>query len=489
MSVPAVPPAVLWHAAEAAQATGGSVTAGWVANDVSIDSRTSRPGALFIALRGDARDGHAFVADAMARGAAAAMVEHVPDGVSADAPLLCVDDTLEALNALGAAARARCPARIVAVTGSAGKTGTKEMLRAALQRQARTHASAASYNNHWGVPLSLARMPRDAQFGVFELGMNHAGEITPLSKLVRPDAAIITTIAPAHAGNFNALAGIALAKSEIFLGLQPAGVAIINRDNAFFDLLAARARDAGAGQVIGFGRSSQAAARLIKAAHHPDCSCIAAEIGGQALTYKIGMPGEHWAMNSLAVLAAVQALGGDLALAAMALGEIKPLAGRGQRHHLPLADGFFTLIDESYNANPGSMRAALSGLAGQNTGGRGRRVAVLGAMAELGSESDRYHLELAQAIISGGIDLVFAAGPQMRLLFDALPAHLRGAHATSAGELAPEVIDCLRSGDVLMVKGSNSSGMGVVVEALLARHGGDAPVQPVAAAGGNGNAV
>lgn len=482
-------PADLWHAAEAAQATGGSVTGGWVANDVSIDSRTSEPGVLFVALRGDTHDGHAFVADALAGGAAAAMVDHLPEGVGAGAPLLRVDDTLTALNALGAAARARCPARIIAVTGSAGKTGTKEMLRAAMERQARTHASAASYNNHWGVPLSLARMPRDAQFGVFELGMNHAGEITPLSKLVRPDAAIITTIAPAHAGNFNALADIALAKSEIFLGLQPGGVAILNRDNAFFDLLAARARDSGARQVIGFGRSARAAARLIKAAHHPDCSCIVAEIGGQALTYKIGMPGEHWAMNSLAVLAAVQALDGDLALAAMALGELKPLTGRGQRYLLPVADGIFTLIDESYNANPGSMRAALNGLAGQHTSARGRRIAVLGVMAELGKESDRYHQELAQAITSGSIDLVFTAGAQMRVLFDALPRQLRGAHAASAVELAPEVSACLRSGDVMMVKGSKSSGMGVVVEALRAMHGGDVSAQLAAAAGGNGNAV
>lgn len=481
---------ILWRSAEAARATGGTATTDWAANDVSIDSRTGAPGALFIALHGESRDGHAFVADALARGAAAAMVERIPEGVASNAPLLRVGDTLQALNALGAAARARCAARIVAVTGSAGKTGTKEMLRAAFARQARTHASAASYNNQWGVPLSLARMPDSTEFGVFEIGMNHAGEITPLSKLVRPDVAIVTTIAPAHAGHFDSLTGIALAKAEIFIGLQPGGTAIINRDNPFFDLLAARARDAGAAKIIGFGKAPQATAHLIKAAHHSDCSCITAEIAGQALTYKIGMPGEHWAMNSLAVLAAVQAMGGDLALSALALGEMKPLAGRGQRYQLPVADGVFTLIDESYNANPGSMQAALISLAGQRIEGRGRRIAVLGAMLELGEGSEGYHKELAEEIIKAGIDLAFTAGAPARVLFDALPPELRGAHAETATPLIREVLNSLRPGDVVMVKGSNSSGMGAIVKAMLALNGGDtlAPAAE-AALGGDGDAL
>lgn len=477
MSVP------LWSAQEAALATGGVAGGDWRANDVSIDSRSCGPGDLFVALRGDARDGHLFVADALARGAVAAMVDHLPSGVSSDAPLLKVGDTLAALNGLAARARTRCAARIVAVTGSAGKTGSKEMLVAALARQARAHASSASYNNHWGVPLSLARMPRDTEFGVFEIGMNHAGEITPLSKLVRPDVAIITTIAPAHAGHFNSLAEIAEAKAEIFSGLAPGGVAIINRDSEFFDLLALRA--AGAGQVIGFGAGPQAQARLIKAAHHADCSCIAAEICGQKLTYKIGLPGEHWAMNSLAVLAAVSALGADLALAALSLGEMQPLAGRGRRYQLPVGDGNFTLIDESYNANPGSMAAALRSLAGQIAHGRGRRIAVLGDMAELGEAAPRYHADLASQILGGGIELTFTAGPQMRALADALPAALLGAHAASAGALAPLLAQALRPGDVVMVKGSNSSGMRAVVSALLERDG----AQPPARKAGNGNVL
>lgn len=475
----------LWSSTEAARATGGTVTSEWVANDVSIDSRGGEPGALFIALRGESRDGHTFVADALARGAVAAMVDHHPEGVAAGAPLLQVGDTLAGLNALAVAARSRCPARIVGITGSAGKTGTKEMLLAAFSRQARAHASAASYNNLWGVPLSLSRMPRDTQFAAFEIGMNHAGEITPLTKLVRPDAAIITTIAPAHIGHFNSVADIAEAKAEIFLGLRPEGVAIINRDNEYFDLLAGRARDAGVKNIVGFGKSTEATARLIKAVHHPDCSCISAQIGGQPITYKIGFPGDHWAMNSLAVLAAVVAVGGDLALAALALGELTPLDGRGRRYHLLIADGSFTLIDESYNANPGSMRAALKSLASQSIQGRGRRIAVLGDMAELGDETARYHRDLAPDIISGDIHLTFTTGTQMQELERALPSELRGGHASTATELSALLLNNLRPGDVVMVKGSNSSGMNAVVKELLKLENLDQPVQQA----GTGNVL
>ncbi len=458
----------LWTAALAAAAAPGRSTGDWRASGVSIDSRGITGGELFIALRGPTNDGHNFAADALVRGAAAVMADHAPAGVPADAPLLLVGDTQSGLEALGAAARARTAARIVAVTGSAGKTGTKEMLRVALSRQARTHASEASYNNLWGVPLSLARMPQATEYGVFEIGMNHAGEITPLTKLVRPHAAIVTTIAPAHAGHFDSLTAIAEAKSEIFLGLEPGGAAIINQDSAFFDLLQQRAREAGAAQVLGFGSAPDAAARLIKAVHHADCSCVYAVICGQPLTYKIGLAGEHWVMNSLAVLTAIRVLGGDLALAALALGEMTALAGRGRRHRLPVADGAFTLIDESYNANPGSMRAALLNLSGQMTEGRGRRIAVLGDMAELGRDSGRYHRELAKLIEDGRIHLTFTAGKEMQVLHDALPDNLRAGRAEDSASLIAPLVEELRPGDVVMVKGSFSSGMGNIVKALLA---------------------
>jgi len=457
----------LWTASVAAAASAGRCTGEWRAAGVSIDSRSVAEGDIFVALRGPTNDGHAFVAGALARGAAAAMVDHVPDGVAADAPLLLVADTQAGLEALGAAARSRTAARIIAVTGSAGKTGSKEMLRLALGRQARTHASEASYNNMWGVPLSLARMPHATEFGIFEIGMNHSGEITPLTKQVRPHAAIITTIAPAHVGHFNSLTEIAEAKSEIFLGLEPGGVAIINQDSAFFDLMSRRAKDAGVQHVLGFGSAADSAARLIKAVHHADCSCVYAEICGQPLTYKIGFSGAHWVMNSLAVLTAVQMLGGDLALAAIALAGMSPLAGRGRRHYLPVADGMFTLIDESYNANPGSMQAALLNLSGQMTEGRGRRIAVLGDMAELGEKAAQYHRELAQVIEDGRIQQTFTAGAHMQVLHDALPLNLRAVHADNADALIAPLRDALRPGDVVVVKGSNSSGMGKIVKALL----------------------
>lgn len=463
----------LWTAASAASAAAARSTRDWRAYGVSIDSRSIAEADLFIALRGPSNDGHLFVADALRRGAAAAMVDQVPEGVPADAPLLLVGDTQAGLEALGIAARARTAAKIIAVTGSAGKTGSKEMLRTSLGRQARCHASEASYNNLWGVPLSLARTPQATEYGVFEIGMNHTGEITPLTRLVRPHAAIITTIAPAHIGNFKSLAEIAEAKSEIFLGLEPGGVAIINQESEHFELMARRAREAGVGHVLGFGSSPGAAARLVKAVHHTDCSCVYAEICGQPLTYKIGFAGPHWVMNSLAVLAAVRVLGGDLALTTIALAGMSPLDGRGRRHRLPVSGGAITLIDESYNANPASMQAALLGLSEQATEGRGRRIAVLGDMAELGEEARRYHQELAGFIRDGRIQLTFTAGPQMQFLNDSLPPDLRGAHAENSAALIAPLREELRPGDIVMVKGSYSSGMGKIVKALRSGEGAE----------------
>ena len=458
----------LWTSAEAVAATQGRSAGGWVASGVSIDSRTVEFGDLFVALKGPRFDGHDYVAKAFAAGAAAAMVGHVPDGLPAGAPLLTVPDTLEGLNQLGRAARQRVGARIIAVTGSVGKTGTKEALGHCLSAQGATHASVGSFNNLWGVPLSLARMPTDTQFGVFEIGMNHPGEIVPLTRLVRPHVAIITTVEAVHLGNFPSLPAIADAKAEIFQGVEPDGVAVLNRDNPYFEQLAARARESGIRRIIGFGAAPEAEARLVNLAQHPTCSCVSADIEGQAITYKIGAPGRHWVMNSLAVLAALKAVGADLGMAGLALASLAPPKGRGRRHRIETPAGGVELIDDSYNASPVSMRAAFETLAGARPGPRGRRIAVLGDMLELGSQSAALHAGLAVDLEAAGIDLVCTAGPMMAELNRALPPKRRGPHAADSQGLVGPVRELLRGGDVVLVKGSYGSRMGVVVEALLA---------------------
>lgn len=459
--------APLWTASDAAAATGGRVTAGWAATGVSIDSRTVAQGDLFVAIRGPSFDGHAFVAAALQAGAAAALVSQVPDGVPADAPLLLVDDTFLALNALAAAARRRTRAKIVAVTGSVGKTSSKEALRLVLSAEGRVHAAAGSQNNHWGVPLTLARLPADADFGVFEIGMNHAGEISPLSRLVRPQVALITTVEAVHLENFANLDAIALAKAEIFDGLCPGGSAVLNRDNKYFTLLAERAGAAGAGRIVSFGADPQADARQIRVALHPDCSCISAVIAGQPMTYKVGAPGRHWVNNSLGVLAAAVALGADLGLAGIQLAQLQAPPGRGQRHRLALDRGAVDLIDDSYNASPASMRAALDLLAQCRVGPRGRRIAVLGDMLELGASAGDLHAALAADVLRDGIDLVYTVGEHMHRLHSALPPERRGLHADSAAASAESVLRALRPGDAVLVKGSHGSRMERVVERLL----------------------
>lgn len=464
-------PSPVWTAAEARAATGGIAEGAWTATGVSIDSRSVATGDLFVAIRGPVFDGHDFVAAAMANGAAAAMVDHRPEDVVADAPMLVVDDTMAGLEALARAARRRAQARIVAVTGSVGKTGVKEALRHVLSRQGETTASASSLNNHWGVPLSVARMPAGARFGVFEIGMNHPGEITPLSQLVRPHVAIVTTVEAAHTEFFSSVAQIAEAKAEIFEGLDASGVAVLNRDNPHYDLLATRAREAGAKRIIAFGRHAEADARLIDDARADNGGRrVRAILDGRETDYVVGMPGAHWAMNSLAVLAAVAALGADTVKAASALADLKPLPGRGRIHRLKLADGECTLVDESYNANPASMRAAIATLAETPVGPGGRRIAVLGDMRELGADSAAMHAELAQVLTAQGIDLAFTAGAEMTHLRAALPADRIGGWADSGADLSQTVRAALRPGDVVMVKGSNASGMKAVVDALVAEN-------------------
>jgi len=463
---PALTPG-LWTAASAIAATGGTSDSDWQVDGVSIDSRDVQPGDLFIAIRGPNFDGHDFVADALAAGAAAAIVDVQPDGVSDDAPLLMVKGTTKALEDLGAAARQRTDANIIAVTGSVGKTGTKEALQFVLDRQGASVASRGSFNNHWGVPLSLSRMPADTAFGIFEIGMNHAGEITPLTTMVSPDVAVITNVEAVHSEYFDSMDAIADAKAEIFQGLGPDGIAVINRDSALYERLYAHAEAAGVKNIIGFGGHPKADVRLTQVNFDADGSTIGAVIDGTEITYRVGLPGRHWAMNSLAVLAAVHGSGGAVADAAAALAELPGLKGRGQRHTVLMDGGTFIVIDESYNASPVSMRAALEVLGQMQPEGDGRRIAVLGDMLELGAQSDAAHADLADALIAEKIDLVFTAGPLMAGLAAILPGAMRAATAGTAADLCADVTGAVRPGDVIVVKGSAGSNTGPIVDALL----------------------
>ena len=388
-------------------------------------------------------------------------------------------DVLKAMEHAGTARRAELKAGVVAVTGSVGKTGTKEALRLVLSRFGATHASAASYNNHWGVPLTLARMPAETQFGVFEIGMNHAGEITPLVAMVRPRVAIVTMIAPVHLEYFASLDAIAEAKAEIFSGLENDGVAIINRDVEQFDLLRARAAHSPAGVVMSFGEHADADARLESFTPSHDGSLVVARVLGRSLTYRLAASGRHMAINSLAVLLAAGAVGVEPAEAAIEIGRFEAPAGRGQRLTLNAANGPFTLIDESYNANPTSMSAALSLLGSARPGAGGRRVAVLGDMLELGPESARLHRAIAAAVKANDVDIVHATGPMMKELFDVLPAASRGEWAEKSGDIEQAVIDSIAAGDIVMVKGSNGSRMGPIVASLKARFGERADATPI----------
>jgi len=437
---------------------------------LSIDTRTLKPGEAFFAIKGDARDGHDFLPAALKAGAGVAVVaKDRAASFGDDAPLLIVLDVLDGLRALARASRARSQAKIIAVTGSVGKTSTKEALRTALSRDGETHASVASYNNHWGVPLSLARCPQSARYAVFEVGMNHAGEIEPLTRLLRPHVAIITTIEPVHLEYLGSIEAIADAKAEIFLGLEPDGTAVLNRDNPQFDRLARAAKAAGVGRVLTFGEHAEADARLIDCALQSDSSTVQARILGHDVTYKLGAPGRHLVLNSLAVLAAAVVAGADLALAALALAGLQPASGRGTRITLEWPGGKALLIDESYNANPASMRAALALLGQADVGPRGRRIAVLGDMLELGPQGAALHAALAENVVEGDIDLVYCCGPLMRALWEALPSGRRGGYADVSAALEPQVLAALQPGDTLMVKGSNGSRMAPIVKALVSR--------------------
>ncbi len=456
---------ILWTSKEAVEATGGTSTTDWSATGVSIDTRTIKTGDLFVALHGPNFDGNDFAADALSNGAAAAIVDQYLDH---EAFLLKVEDTMAALEALGRAARARTQAAIIAVTGSVGKTGSKEALKHVLSHQGEATASEGSLNNHWGVPLSLSRMHAQTDYGIFELGMNHPGEINPLSRMVRPHVALITTVEAVHSAYFDSDEAIADAKAEIFSGLEPGGAAILNRDNRHFHRLAAAARAKRIERIIGFGTWEEADFRLLNAVPDNGGTIIRADLGGALSTYRLAMPGDHWVVNSLGVLAAVAAAGGNVSDAAETLGEMQAPKGRGRFHLIHYGGGEITLIDESYNASPVSMRAAISVLGQTEPGRGGRRIAVLGDMLELDDKAPELHAGLADTLVGEKIDLVFTAGPNMAHLSDALDPNMRGGHTGNSELLAPLVIEAVSAGDVVVVKGSAGSKTGLIVKAILA---------------------
>lgn len=466
--------AVLWTSADAETATGGRATRPFAASGISIDTRSIRAGDLFVALK-DVRDGHDFVADALKKGAAAALVSRIPEGCSEADPLLLVDDVLGGLERLGAAGRARARARVIAVTGSVGKTSTKEMLRAVLSAQGKVHAAEASFNNHWGVPITLARLPEDADFAVIEIGMNHPGEIAPLARLARPHAAMITTIAPAHLEAFEDLAGIAREKATIFEGLEPGGVAVVPTGLEVSPILAAAAQ-ARAAKVLSFGPAEGSDYRLIAATIAGDATIVQAEHGGKPFLFKVMTPGKHFANNALGVIALAEAVGADPAVVALDIALWEPPAGRGAREriYMDITDEgqSFDLFDDAFNANPASMEAGLEVLAGsvpRDGVGRvahGRRVAVLGDMLELGPDEAALHAAIAASPAMAKIDVVHLAGPRMRALRDALPPAKRGEWHETAKELAERAPHLVDAGDVVLVKGSKGSKVSLVVDAL-----------------------
>ena len=464
---------VLWTSVDAATATGGTVVGDWSVDGVSIDTRTLKRGDLFVALK-DVRDGHDFVAAALAAGAGAALVSHAPDDVAEDAPLLIVDNVLEALENMGRAARKRTGAKIVAVTGSVGKTSTKEMLRVVLERQGRTHVAEASYNNQWGVPLTLARMPQDTQFAVIEIGMNHAGETAPLAKLARPDVVMITTVAAAHLEAFDSIFDIAVEKASIMDGMEPGGVAVLNADIETSAILCAKTVDARVRDVM-FGVHGDDF-QLGEVTLSDDATIVETRIHGADGVFKISTAGRHFAMNGLGVLAVVDALGVDPAIAALDLAAWKPPAGRGTREAIYLdrgdEDQVLWLIDDAFNANPTSMAAALEVLAaakpvdGLGRIETGRRIAILGDMLELGTDEDAMHAQIADLPYVADLAKVHCVGPLMRHLWERLPIGQQGEWVQSAADLGPRLHNLVDAGDVVLVKGSKGIKVSTLVDVL-----------------------
>lgn len=472
----------LWTAYEAAAATNGILCARggdqdrweaeeWSAHGIAIDSRTLNPGDIFVALN-DVRDGHDFLDNAFKAGASAALVTKPPMDAPEGKPFLVVRDTLEGLRDLARAAKLRNFGKRIAVTGSAGKTSTKDMLRTMLAAAGEVHAADRSFNNHFGVPLTLARMPMTSKFGVFEIGMNHAGEITPLVNLVSPHAVIITTVAAAHLEFFDNVRAIAKAKAEIFSGIKPGGTAIIPRDNEHFDLLLDEAKQSQAGTIISFGRHKEADIRLVRTmpqtSQQGQGQDVEAVYKGQPVKFSLGLSGEHQAMNALAAIMAALSVGAPLDIVLATLKNHHAGSGRGEQLMLTLPDGgTIHLLDESYNANPASMKAAIQQLGRINKGTpSGRKIAILGDMLELGNESEMYHRAIGQDLLAANIDRLYVTGSKMNSLWLDVPDKIKGINAADAAELAQKIIHELHDGDIIMVKGSNGSKVSLVVDAL-----------------------
>ena len=461
----------LWSSDEVARALGAVIAAPFEANGVTFDSRAVGKGDLFFALKGETTDGHGFVPEAMKRGAAAAVVSR--DVENAGGTLIRVPDTLKALEGLGRAARRRSNARIASVTGSVGKTSTKDALRAMLSAQAPTSASAASFNNHVGVPISLARLPREARYGVFEIGMNHPGEIEPLARQVEAHVGVVTNVGPAHIGFMGSEEAIADEKACLFAGMAQGAVAVLNRDGKHYERLAGHARRFGVSRIVGFGRGETAEARLVSCSLQDSGSDVVALIHGRRIEYRLGAAGEHWVLNSIAALAVAEALGADVEQAAASLANVTASPGRGARRFLKFGTGTVELLDESYNGNPMSVRAMLAILARTEPAKGGRRLLALGDMRELGEGADAYHAGLADAVSASGATQVFLCGPHMEALWRKLEPAQRGVHRPDSMALAGEVAAALQAGDVIAVKGSLGSKMKHVVDAILAASGGE----------------
>jgi len=449
----------LWSAFDVAAAVDGEVHGAFAASGVAFDSREVGPGDLFIALKGEATDGHRFLEKAFAAGAAGAIASDACPG-----PHVRVADTHDALILLGIAARARMQGKVIGITGSVGKTGTKEALFACLDRAlpGKVHRSVKSYNNHTGVPLSLARMPADTRIGIFEMGMNHEGELAALTRLVRPDVAIVTAIAPAHSAHFASEEAIADAKSEVFEGLEPGGIAIIPYDSPHRERLIEGALPF-ASRILTFGTRKGADIRLQDVVPMETGTLVSLVLPDAELTFTIAPPGEHWVSNAMAVIAAVWAVGGDLAAAGLAFAELPGLAGRGQQSRVPVGDGEALLIDESYNANPASMAATLKVLGAEKAD---RKIAILGDMRELGPRSPVFHADLADPLRAAGVDFALLVGTDIRALANALEGRIEFAHVPDADAAIAALAGLIAPGDAILIKGSNAIGLARLVEHL-----------------------
>ena len=457
-----------WNSIDIANATGGRLLRAFLVEGVAIDSRKVKKGQLFVALGGDRFDGHDYVEKAFAAGASAAVVSRIPGNVSVDAPLLVVDDTLGALRCLGLAARENSNAQFVGITGSVGKTGTKEMLRTCLSPLSSVHVSMESHNNAIGVPLTLANVGKDSDYAVVEMGMNHEGEILELTSLVRPHIALITSIAETHIGNFKSLREIADAKAEIFCGLDGPGTVILNRDSPFYRYLRKLAGSK-AQRCVTFGSAPSATVRLVECNFLDNQYVLTAEVAGQIICYRMSTAGLHWVYNSLAVLACVYCLGEDVQRAAASLSSFELMPGRGRVYLLRLGPKSCRLIDESYNASPTSVSAALKVLGDSKPGCLGRRVAVLGDMLELGERERALHAGLSRDVVAARPSVVFTVGSRMLYLREALPPSLRGPHFDTAEEAVEPLVEEIHNGDVVLIKGSFSTQMGFIVSALRNR--------------------